>query len=214
MLATGAVIDKRRRNQERLVTDADACIEALFEAADQLGESPTKAQYEALGLTPSASTILRVMGGWNRAKRAAELETNHSRGPRVASKPESIELPDGLVWEELSQDQRWHYRNQDWNVRRTLDRRERHRAWIYEYKRQSDGCVRCGEADPACLDFHHVDEDEKDMAVGKMVTYGYAKSKLLDEIAKCEILCANCHRKEHYEVPSGADRHDSPDCEG
>jgi hypothetical protein len=38
------------------------CLEALQEAADVLGESPTKQQYEELGLTPAASTILRVIG--------------------------------------------------------------------------------------------------------------------------------------------------------
>ena len=41
------------------------------------------------------------------------------------------------------------------------------------------------------------------MTVCEMVTYGYSKDKLRDEMDKCELLCANCHRKEHYEVPDG-----------
>ncbi len=45
------------------VTTEDECLEALLEAADRLGESPTKAQYEELGLTPASATIIRTCGG-------------------------------------------------------------------------------------------------------------------------------------------------------
>jgi len=183
------------------VASEDDCIDALREAADQLGESPTKADYEALGLTPASATIQRVMGGWNAAKDAAGLETNPSTGARVEPKPDDVELPDGLQWAELSQDQRWHYRHREWNRKRTLNRRARHRAWVYEQKRRSDGCVRCDESDPACLDYHHRDDAAKEMTVSEMVTYGYSKAKLRAEMAKCNLLCANCHRKEHYEIP-------------
>jgi hypothetical protein len=65
-----------------VTTEAD-CIDALREAAKELGESPTKAAYEDLGLTPASGTIQRVMGGWNEAKAAAGLETNTSTGARV-----------------------------------------------------------------------------------------------------------------------------------
>ncbi|WP_262179096.1 homing endonuclease associated repeat-containing protein [Haloarcula laminariae] len=183
------------------MTSEDDCIRALREAADRLDESPSKAAYEDLGLTPASATIQRVMGGWNAAKEAAGLATNTSTGTRVDPKPDDVDLPDGLEWAELSQDQRWHYRNRDWNRERTLDRRARHRAWVYERKYESTGCVRCGEDDPACLDYHHRDDTEKEMTICEMVTHGYSKEKLRTEIAKCDLLCANCHRKEHYEVP-------------
>ncbi|WP_440006894.1 homing endonuclease associated repeat-containing protein [Halomicrococcus sp. SG-WS-1] len=173
------------------------CISSLREAAVELDESPTKAQYEQLGLTPAASTIGRVFNGWNRAKEAAGLETYRSTGSRVQPKPEAVELPDDRTWEELSANQRWHYKHSDQNCKQTLDRRRANRAWVHRYKQSSSGCARCNETDPACLDFHHLNEDEKEMAVGKMVTYGYSKSQLEEEIKKCLILCANCHRKEH-----------------
>jgi len=41
------------------------------------------------------------------------------------------------------------------------------------------------------------------MAVGEMVTYGYSRNRIQDEIEKCSVLCANCHRKEHYQTPDG-----------
>lgn len=182
------------------VTSEDECLQALREAADRLGESPTKADYEDLGVTPASATIQRVMGGWNAAKEAAGLETNASTGSRVAPKPDDVELPNGLAWAELSQDQRWHYKNREWNTERSLQRRAAIRAWANEIKATA-GCARCPEDDPACLDFHHVDEDEKEETVTTMISYGYGRDKLLGEMAKCEVICANCHRKEHFTPP-------------
>lgn len=176
------------------------CLQALQDAATTLGESPTKQQYEELGLTPAASTILRHFDSWNAAKRKAGLETNPSRGSRVGSKPDDVDFSDG-EWAALSQDQRWHYRHVEHNTQRTIDRRDRLRAAVYEYKRDQCQCRRCGEGDPACLEFHHRDPDDKERAIGELITYGAGPEKLEAEIAKCDVLCANCHRKEHYTVP-------------
>ncbi|WP_233263410.1 homing endonuclease associated repeat-containing protein [Halorhabdus sp. CUG00001] len=176
------------------------CIEALRDAAAELGESPTKAQYEALGMTPAASTILRVVGGWNEAKRRAGLGTSPSTGTRVAPKPDEVDLPENLAWTELTQDQRWHYKHVDRNTQRTLQRRHRLRAWVNDRKAQR-GCRNCGESNPACLDFHH-SNDDKEMAITDMITHGYSIDRLKDEIATCEVLCANCHQKQHDRRPA------------
>lgn len=179
----------------RVTTEAD-CIEALRAAAELLGESPTKAQYEALGLTPASATIVRVMGSWNEAKEAAGLETYPSSGSRVGPKPDGVDLPADTAWEDLTADQRWHYRNGGWNAERTLRRRARLRSRVNDIKRER-GCARCGEDDPACLDFHHTDPNDKRMSICEMVTYGYGMDELESEMDGCAVLCANCHRKEH-----------------
>ena len=31
-----------------------------------------------------------------------------------------------------------------------------------------------------------------------MASHGYSKKKIIKEIEKCDTLCANCHRIEHY----------------
>jgi hypothetical protein len=55
-------------------------------------------------------------------------------------------------------------------------------------------CVDCGEGDILVLDFDHRDRSTKRMAVGSLVRYG--SWSLLDyEIAKCDVRCANCHRR-------------------
>ena len=187
------------------VTTEDDCLRALHEAAERLDESPTKAQYEGLGLTPSASTILRHCGGWNAAKERAGLETNASRGSRVQPKPAHVDLPDGLVWDELSQDQRWHYSHREASAKKSRRWRACLRAWVREEKATSDGCVRCGESDVACLDFHHLDDVEKDLAVNEMVLMGRAKDAIRAEIERCELLCTNCHWREHNADPAGVE---------
>lgn len=179
------------------MTTRAACIAALREAAKRLGESPTKAQYEELGLTPSSSTIQRVMGGWNEGKEAADLETIPGRGARVQPKPEDVDLPDGSVWEDLTQDQRWHYKNRAWNIERSLRRRSELRERVRAYKSANGGCEECGTDDAVCLDFHHPPDVDKKMAVNEMVTYGYAIETIEAEMEKCIILCGNCHAKRH-----------------
>ena len=55
-------------------------------------------------------------------------------------------------------------------------------------------CESCGICDFRVLEFHHKDE-AKEFEISQKV--GLVKlSKLLDEIAKCNMLCANCHRIE------------------
>lgn len=55
-------------------------------------------------------------------------------------------------------------------------------------------CTDCGGRFPAvCMDFDHV-RDTKRGNVSVLVTGGYSLESILREIAKCELVCANCHR--------------------
>ena len=55
-------------------------------------------------------------------------------------------------------------------------------------------CVDCGEADPIVLDFDHV-RGEKKANVKRMLAGTYSLKRVFDEIAKCDVRCANCHRR-------------------
>lgn len=59
-------------------------------------------------------------------------------------------------------------------------------------------CVDCGEHDIEVLDFDHVDEKKKSYMISKMIKTGFSWNKILKEIKKCQVRCANCHRKRSY----------------
>jgi len=60
-------------------------------------------------------------------------------------------------------------------------------------------CMRCGNADIRVLDFHHIDSSTKEGTIEHMVKGAWSKDRILQELAKCEVLCANCHRILHWE---------------
>lgn len=59
-------------------------------------------------------------------------------------------------------------------------------------------CEVCGEDRHWVLDFHHTDPKQKDFEVSKMIR-SVSKETILNEISKCKVLCANCHRDLHYQ---------------
>ena len=66
-----------------------------------------------------------------------------------------------------------------------------------EYK--GGKCERCGyDKYPDVLEFHHRDPSQKEASWNKMRLWGH--KKLYEELDKCDMLCANCHREVHYEL--------------
>jgi len=70
------------------------------------------------------------------------------------------------------------------------------KKWLRDYKDTCE-CSECGEDHPACLDFHHIDPDTKYKEVTTMAHNANSIDKIKEEIAKCVVLCSNCHRKLH-----------------
>lgn len=76
--------------------------------------------------------------------------------------------------------------------------RQEVKRYITTLKREQ-GCSRCCENHPGCLDFHHTDPTGKEFTIAEFLRRHQPRfSELLGEIAKCQILCRNCHAKEHY----------------
>lgn len=59
-------------------------------------------------------------------------------------------------------------------------------------------CAKCGDNRGYVLDFHHLDPEEKDVAVSRMISNNYSLDKIKKEIDKCVVLCSNCHREFHH----------------
>ena len=87
-----------------------------------------------------------------------------------------------------------------------------HKAVVYSRKRKiltqnqkrmcrllsKNSCTDCGEANPLVLEFDHI--KTKKHGVSKLLCEGYSWKRILEEISKCEIRCANCHNvKTHKE---------------
>lgn len=70
----------------------------------------------------------------------------------------------------------------------------RNREAIAQYKAKI-GCLICREADPCCLEFHHIDPTLKEIGIAENVSSSL--ERLFKEIEKCVCLCSNCHKKVH-----------------
>lgn len=71
------------------------------------------------------------------------------------------------------------------------DRRAKNKLWLDEKK--ASGCFACGEKRIECLDFHHKDRKTKSFNIG-LNWDSVSRERLEAEVAKCQVLCANCHR--------------------
>lgn len=83
-------------------------------------------------------------------------------------------------------------------------RRKKVREMAVQYKGGRCSCCgysRCIEA----LEFHHLDVSRKDFGISER---GYTRSweKIREEIDKCILVCANCHRELHSQMQLSAER--------
>lgn len=73
--------------------------------------------------------------------------------------------------------------------------RSRLREGLYEYLSWIV-CENCGQSyPPKVYDFHHIDPSSKHECVSRLL--GGSLEKLMIEVDKCSVLCANCHRMLH-----------------
>lgn len=78
------------------------------------------------------------------------------------------------------------------NAQRQTDRRRAARRLIQETK-QNTPCADCGENYPFwMMDFDHL--GDKSFNISRWYDKSGNSSKLVEEIAKCDVVCANCHR--------------------
>lgn len=72
-------------------------------------------------------------------------------------------------------------------------RKDANRAFIDGYK-VAKGCMDCGyRQHPEALEFDHV-RGTKQANLAEAVGQTWSRERILAEIAKCDVVCANCHR--------------------
>jgi hypothetical protein len=82
-----------------------------------------------------------------------------------------------------------HYTKTLRNMKRN---RIRQRILVFEYLKDNP-CLDCGNTNPIVLEFHHV-RGVKEANVGALITGGRSDKSIFDEIAKCDVVCSNCHK--------------------
>jgi len=91
----------------------------------------------------------------------------------------------------------YYERNKEKELARSKKKTNDQKNWYRDLK-ESLSCSVCGENHPATIQFHHKDPKEKEGTIALLIVGGYSREKILKEMEKCTILCANCHAKEHY----------------
>lgn len=79
-----------------------------------------------------------------------------------------------------------------YSMSKRVERRENIKRKMMEFYVQNP-CVDCGETDPRVLDFDHI--SNKKHNVSTLLRKEYSWDSILEEANKCEVRCANCHRK-------------------
>ena len=88
-----------------------------------------------------------------------------------------------------------------------VNKKARRKRQIHDKKRRlfellcRSECAECGEDDPLVLEFDHLEDKRADISA--LIRSACSWELVQREIAKCQILCSNCHkRKTHKEAES------------
>jgi hypothetical protein len=89
------------------------------------------------------------------------------------------------------------YKNNDERRKGIRDRGqkalEEAQSFVYSWLKVHP-CIDCGEADPVVLEFDHI-RDDKTSNIANMIGSKMSIVSIYEEIQKCEVVCANCHRR-------------------
>jgi len=109
-------------------------------------------------------------------------------------------------WDKNKSDEYWNsYKIQNPNLRtlknlqHSKKRYIERRKWLENVKKNLK-CSICKEDHPAVIVFHHRNPKQKKTRISRMISGGYSLKTILEEIAKCDALCMNCHFKLHAKL--------------
>lgn len=129
---------------------------------------------------------MKVCLGCKVEKEEEFFHKNSKRGTQAHCK-ECRKAIDKAYWQKRSQDPQKMAEKKEY----ASSKREEARRFIYDYL-LNHPCVDCREKDPVVLTFDH--QRDKLFNVSSQISHGNLP-KLIEEIAKCEVRCANCHMR-------------------
>jgi len=94
---------------------------------------------------------------------------------------------------------KWYLSNKEKQKRRSAEQRAKRYPSIQVFLCQyldTHPCVECGESDIRVLDFHHV-RGKKKYELSQAASLSLSMKTVEEELAKCDILCRNCHHRHH-----------------
>lgn len=96
--------------------------------------------------------------------------------------------------EKLKEYRNKHYHNNsEYYKNKTIDRKRKIKFFIDTLKNKP--CQDCGLSYPSyVMDFDHRDSKDKLRNIAYLPVLGWSENKILKEIAKCDLVCSNCHR--------------------
>lgn len=93
----------------------------------------------------------------------------------------------------------WYLRNRQAHIDRAKKRQSKKREHVVNYKMSNPTCLDCGIEYPYyILDFDHLPQFEKSFELKAAGSKDKSIEQIDAEIAKCELVCANCHRHRGY----------------
>jgi len=112
---------------------------------------------------------------------------------KILAQTKAYKARDPKRWRKYKQG--WYQRNKERIIADAAKRRGEIQSLIRACK--DVPCADCGKRYPFyVMDFDHV-ENGKERAVGSMHNF-LNPEKVIEEILKCEVVCANCHRIRTY----------------
>ncbi len=156
----------------------------------------------------SPEQAARMKEHMSQVRRGKPVKRKPREGPKLCSIcGESVEPGKGkqqqsyckscmsIYFKAYYQERKSHYRELTNESRRK--RQKEWRDYLSELKRQP--CKDCGQTyPPYCLDFDHLNFEEKVATIPELVVSNASKERVLAEIAKTEVVCANCHRRREH----------------
>jgi hypothetical protein len=95
-------------------------------------------------------------------------------------------------------DAAWYRVNRERRQAKVRADRHAHTAWLDSLK-EGKPCADCGRIyPPYVMEWDHLPGSEKSLVLADTRRAAHSKSRILAELSKCELVCANCHRERTF----------------